>query len=119
MQFQVSTDSAITGSAQLHDKIEAELSDTLARFASRVTRIEVHLSDVNGPKQVGDDRHCTLEARIAGRQPVAVHHDAPSVMEAVGGAAEKMERSLERLFGKLRDQQGRTPASGHGDEAPE
>jgi len=44
---------------------------------------------------------CLLEARLAGRQPVAVTDAAATVEQAVDGAVRKMRRSLDSTLGRL------------------
>lgn len=112
MQVQVRTDNNINGSAGLIENVEAELVDALSRFGNQITRVEVHLSDVNGPKSVGDDKNCLLEARLAGRQPMVVNHEAATVRLAIDGATEKLERALDHVLGKLNDRKGRTSFAG-------
>ena len=112
MKIQVHTDSSIEGSAGLTQHIESVVSDTLDRFGEQITRVEVHLRDVNGPKVAGDDKRCLLEARLAGRKPTVVSHDAPSVNAAIEGAVTKMERSLDSLLGRLRRRKGRESYAG-------
>lgn len=107
MQVQVSTDNNINGSAALIDNVSADLTEALSRFGDQITRVEVHLRDVNGPKAVGDDKSCLIEARIAGRQPLVVSHEAPLVRQAIEGATEKLERALDNLLGKLGERKGR------------
>ena len=112
MQIQLNTDSHVQGSESLAGWVEKELSDKLARFRDHVTRIEVHLSDVSGAR-VGDrDKRCLLEARLAGRQPVAVSHDAAKVADALHGAADKMLRALDSALGRARDAHGRDTIRG-------
>jgi len=55
-----------------------------------------------------------LEARIEGRQPIAVTHQAASLDQAVDGAAGKLTRLIESDLGRLRDQwrRGTAPTSG-------
>jgi len=115
MQIQISTDKSINGGAGLTEHVENELETALGRFGNQVTRVEVHLSDVDGPKGKGDDKHCLLEARLAGRKPVVVNHQGPTINAAVDGAARKLEKSLDAQLGKLRQRKGR-PSFG-GDEA--
>jgi ribosome-associated translation inhibitor RaiA len=67
---------------------------------------------VNGPKSAGDDKSCLLEARLAGRQPLVVSHKASSLRQAIDGATDKLERSLDGLLGKLSDRKGRASFSG-------
>ncbi|MGD9633747.1 MAG: HPF/RaiA family ribosome-associated protein [Pirellulales bacterium] len=107
MQVQVRTDNNINGSAGLIEDIESELSDMLDRFGNQITRVEVHLRDLDGPKKTGDDKSCLLEARIAGRQPLVVSHEAATVRQAIDGASQKLERALDNLLGKLSDRKGR------------
>lgn len=107
MQVQVSTDNNINGSAGLIEDVEAELKESLGRFGSQITRVEVHLRDLNGPKGAGDDKSCLMEARLAGRQPLVVSHEAATVRQAIDGASEKLERALDHQLGKLGDRKGR------------
>jgi predicted transcriptional regulator of viral defense system len=73
--------------------------DLLDRFADRITRVEVHLSDVNAQKG-GQDIRCVVEARAAGLDPVAVDDTAEDVERAVRGAAGKLQRALDSRLGK-------------------
>ena len=86
--------------------VEQELSRTLTRFENRLTRVEVHLNDANSHKGGAQDKRCVIEARPNGLDPVSVSHDAGSEEESVRGAAAKMERLLDSLFGRLSDQAG-------------
>ncbi|MEP6860703.1 MAG: HPF/RaiA family ribosome-associated protein [Deltaproteobacteria bacterium] len=101
MKIQLNTDKNIDGTEGLARIIEAKVEEGLRRFSDQITRIEVHLSDESGPKTGGDDKRCLLEARITGRQPMAVTHHAPSVDLAVDGAIEKLEHAITTALGKL------------------
>jgi len=107
MQIQVNTDANVQGRDSLTNWVSAELSDKLQRFRDHVTRIEVHLSDASATRVGETDKRCTLEARLAGRQPVAVSHDAAKVADALHGAMEKLQRKLDTLVGRARDARGR------------
>jgi len=82
------------------ERVREEVERALDRFADRITRVEVFLQDVNAGKG-GDDKQCTLEARPRGLDPVAAEHMAAVAMEAVTGAAGKLERMLNTRFGRL------------------
>lgn len=82
------------------EAIRAEVETALERFASRLTRIEVYLTDVNGSKG-GVDKRCLLEARPRGLQPVAAESIASETEEAVVEAIGKLERLLDHHFGRL------------------
>lgn len=100
MHIQINTDRHIAGRESLARSVEDTVRDTLARFGERITRVEVHLSDVNSHKAGGRDIRCVMEARPAGLQPLATHHQAGLVDDAVQGAAEKLERALDSVFGR-------------------
>ena len=112
MQVQVNTDNNIQGRQALVEKAEAMIGSALEHFGSRITRVEVHLSDENSAKSRGDDKRCMLEARPAGHQPVVVTHVAATLEQALEGAAEKLERLLASTFGRLDEHKGRTSFSG-------
>ena len=102
MLIQISTDSNIQRHEELVPQVEAVVRDALDRFSQQITRVEVHLSDVNSDEKLGtNDKRCLLEARLAGLQPITVSHQAPTLEQAVDGAAEKMKHSLISTLGRL------------------
>ena len=112
MQVQVHTNHAVRDADGFAGRIEAEVRETLGRFNEQLTRIEVHLSEINGHKPGANDKRCVMEARPAGHQPVAVTHESVSWDEAVARACEKLEASLAKMSGRLGQRKGRTPMSG-------
>lgn len=114
MQIQLNTDTRIQGVDSLAAWVESELKGKLARFRDQITRIEVHLSDVNGARVGGEEKRCLLEARLTGRQPVAVSHNADKVADAVHGAADKLLRALDTALGKSRQVKGGESIRGEG-----
>lgn len=111
MQVQFNTDESVEGHDALAHHAETVVRKALARFTEQVTRVEIHLSDVNGQKAGDNDKRCLMEARIAGRQPTAVTEQADSLHQAIDGAAQKLKRSLDSTLGKLADQRHRAPAT--------
>ena len=103
MQVQVHTDSSVHGSDNLTQAVEAAVEGAVRRWTQRITRVEVHLSDVNRHKGGADDKRCVMEARLGGLQPIAVTHTSGTLPEAIDGAAEKLKKSLENLLGRLND----------------
>jgi ribosome-associated translation inhibitor RaiA len=106
MQVLVNSDHHITGSESVTERVQAIVEATVDRFADRLTRVEVHLSDVNGPKHSDRDKRCVMEARIRGAKPVAVAHEAPTLIEAIEGCADKLERALDHTLGRLSETAG-------------
>ena len=111
MFVNVHTDNHIKGSDDLTRRVEDEVIATLERFGDQVVTVEVHLHDENGQKH-GIDKRCVMEARLSGLQPIAVTHMAETLDEAIDGAAEKLERSIEHTVDKLGHHKGRTSFGG-------
>jgi len=101
MKVHLNTDNHIQGDELLAQHVEQVVEETLARFGDRVGRVEVHLADVNGGKSGSGDKHCTMEARVDGHQPIAASADAENVRAAINGAAKKLLRVLDSSLGKL------------------
>lgn len=103
MLIEVNTDNHITGSAELSAEMEATVEAALSHFSRQITRVEVHLGDVNGKKGGDDDIRCMMEARLEGRPPAAVTHQAGTLSDAAEGAAGKLKAHLESILGRLSD----------------
>jgi hypothetical protein len=67
MQIQNNTDDATSGGDALTELVEAEVNTHIGRFDKHITRIEVHLSDLNADKAGNSDKRCVIEARLEGR----------------------------------------------------
>ncbi len=109
---QVNTDNHVQGADTLTEWAQRELSQRLARFRDHITRVEVHFSDINAARGGAQDKRCVLEARLAGRQPLAVSHEADTVADAMHGASDKLLRALDTALGRARDAQGRETIRG-------
>src|SRR5436305_9349715 len=101
MQVLVNSGHHIRGSGSVSQRVEAIVFASVDRFADRLTRVEVHLNDVNGAKHGEQDKRCMMEARVAGLAPIAVTNHAASLVDAIEGAGRKLERALEHAFGRL------------------
>ena len=118
MLIHVTTDNHIQGREPLLREVEASLQGSLARFAPQITRVEVHLSDENGKKAGENDKKCTLEARLAGLQSVAVSGNGVNLDRAISTAVDKLAHMLDHKLGKLGDRKGRTSYAGNTDGQP-
>lgn len=112
MQIQLNTDNHIQGRERLAAYVESELTEALGRFEPQITRLEVHLNDVNGPKSGSDDKRCLIEARLAGMKPIAVTQFGENLGDALQGAVRKLKTSLDRTLGRLSDAKTRTAFGG-------
>ncbi len=101
MYIQVNTDRNIEGHQALNARVSGVVEDALSRFSDHISRVEVHLSDVNSNKKGGDDdMRCMVEARIKGRQPIAITHHAATVDQVVDGAVDKLVSLIETTLGR-------------------
>lgn len=100
MQIQLNTDKHIAGSPLLLDHVQKTLEHELRHVAGDVTRVEVHLNDLNSSKTGGDDKRCQLEARVAGIHPISVENRASSIHVALKAAAEQLARAVKTSLAK-------------------
>ena len=107
MQVQVHTDDHIHGGESLAQWIQDESGTRLARFRENITRLEVFLTDVDAGKSGAEDKRCRIEARVAGRQPVAVTAEADKMATAFISAVDKLTRALDAALGRVKDRHGR------------
>jgi len=104
MIVQVHTDANIQSSPALKAQVEALVAATVGRFGDRVSGVQVHLGDENSSRKGGsNDKRCMMEVKLNGRPPVAVVQQAATIDQAMNGAAEKLERSIANMLGRLND----------------
>ena len=101
MQIQINSDHHISASPELAARIQSMVRDALERYSDRITRVEVHLNDLNSVKGGSNDKRCLMEARVAGFGPIDANHEADSLDLAIDGAMEKLERAIEHKLGRL------------------
>jgi hypothetical protein len=106
MQIQINSDNVLKVGAVTIAELETRLKEQLARFANRLSRLEIHLKDINGPSAGARAVHCTLEARPNGLDPQSVESSEATLDQAVSSAIAKLTTSLERSFGKLSNRKG-------------
>ena len=108
MQIQVNA-ADVDNSDAIELRVEEEVNHALNRFTDRITRVEVHLRNLNGPKH-GIDKRCKMEARIAGLDPLVVEQDADDLYEAIHRAAKKLERAVKHQIERHEEHKQRTSA---------
>lgn len=102
MNIQLNADKNLSIHEMFGSKLKELLEDELDRYSENITRLEVHLSDENGPKKGKDDKRCMLEARLRGKQPIAVTELSDTHENAVHGAIDKMKNALNTIVEKMR-----------------
>jgi len=101
--IQIHADNQIDSDSERDSRLEEQIRQRLARFEGRITDVEVHVSDVNGPRGGNADLRASIEARVNGIAPVAAIDEGDTVDRAVIGAAKKVVRALDHQLGKLND----------------
>ena len=99
-KIQVNSDQTIDVDATLTSFIEEEVGRILDRFTKRLTRIEVHLSDIDNRKTGKADKRCFIEVRPQGHRPLSATAKTTATEASVREAAGKMQRSLTAFFGR-------------------
>ena len=112
MQILINIDHNITLTENSTSALETLVETALAHFASRLTRVDVHLSDQSAGRSTGNDIRCLLEARPEGLDPQLVTDDASSVDVALRGALHKMLHALETDYGRLDQHKGASSMGG-------
>ena len=110
MQVQINTDHNVEGHEALAAHVSGVVKSALGSVSDHITRVEVHLTDESAHKSTQNDKRCVMEARLQGRQPIAVTHHAATLHQAVDGAADKLTRLVESTVGRMRDQRNRASA---------
>jgi hypothetical protein len=100
MKIQVNSDKTVHVDATLSQFVEVTADRILGRFATKITRVEVHLSDVDSQKTGHADKRCLIEVRPTGDRPVSASAQTTKTESAVAEALGKMQRSLTTLFGR-------------------
>jgi ribosome-associated translation inhibitor RaiA len=100
MKIQVNSDKTIDVDANLTRSIEDEVTRVLGRFATKLTRVEIHLSDVDKKKMGQADKRCLIEVRPMGARPLTASARDTKMSTSISGALAKMQRSLTTFFGR-------------------
>jgi putative sigma-54 modulation protein len=76
--------------------IERRVRMVMGRFGSKIERVSVRISDVNGPRG-GVDKLCRIETRFWGRLPVVVEDAAVDLRQAIDRSIRRMGRATSRV----------------------
>lgn len=101
MTIQFNTDNYIDGNQELTNQLSERITKGLKKYEGKITRVEVHLSDVNANKPGQKDKRCMMEARVAGIKPIAVSSYDNYIEQAVKGALIKLSSAIDSTLGKI------------------
>jgi hypothetical protein len=103
MLILTNTDNHVDANDSVVRLAKSDLERSLERYASEITRIEVHFHDADADKAGANDKQCMLEVRLRGYDPMAVTTTGATLAAAYHGARDKLVRTLERRFSKRRE----------------
>jgi Sigma 54 modulation protein / S30EA ribosomal protein len=104
VRIQINSDKNVAVDTRVIQFVRGEVNRFLKRFASKLTRVEVHLSDINSHKFGVNDKRCVIEARPARHRPLSAANRAQTVRQAVSGALTKLRSGLATFYGRLERQ---------------
>lgn len=93
----------MTPTPALEDHIETRVQSAMRPFTGRLTRVEVHVADLNAHKSGPDDKRVVLEARPAGMDPISVESRGSDLYAVVRAASKKLRDVLSRTTERERD----------------
>lgn len=84
--------------------VRDEVDGRLGHLTDRLTRVEVHLRDDNSPSKSSlNDKRCLMEARPAGRKPLAVEQTGNDLYHVIRDAASKLARAVQRSLDREKE----------------
>lgn len=92
-----------------HAESKARLAVGL--FGEKIRRIDIFLSDVNGPKG-GEDMVCKVKVAAAKKSIILVQEKSETLRDAINTCMHRLKRSAARKFSKVIDHK-RMPVSMH------
>jgi hypothetical protein len=102
MTIQINTDHNVYENESEITSLKKLVQSSLEKYSEHITRIEIHLSDENGNKKGVKDKRCMLEARLEGRQPIAVVSYENTIVEALSDAIKKITSSLNTILEQIK-----------------
>lgn len=106
MQFLFNSDNQIDGDTDMAERVEGMVRTKLSRIEERLTRVEVHVRDVDGPRSGANDKRAMVELRPAGLSPISGSEEAGTIEAAVARAADKALAAFDRQIGKMTTRKG-------------
>lgn len=87
-------------SKKLQSHAEEKLRLELGAFTRKIRRVDVFLSDVNGPKG-GEDMVCKVKISAFGTTPIVVQEKSVNIYEAISVCSHRVKRTVARKFDRV------------------
>ncbi|HEX8877364.1 MAG TPA: HPF/RaiA family ribosome-associated protein [Phycisphaerales bacterium] len=92
-------DGSIKTTDAMRTFVHQRLAAALGRFEERIRRVEVRITDENGPRG-GVDKLCRVTATIAGAGPLMIEKRASDFYEAIARATNAVKQNVVRRVSK-------------------
>lgn len=99
----MNTDKTLSGDSETQEYFTSQVKESLKKYQSHISRIEIHLKDENGIKDGVDDVSCLIEARLNGRKPIAITSQADTKEHAFSAAVRKIEGAIGSVLGRIQN----------------
>ena len=100
MQVEIRRKSIVV-TEEIQTYIKRRLSFALGRFASRISRIKVHIEDTNGPRG-GIDKHCTLVVQMKSGGAIVLEENGAELPSLIDLASDRLGRCVQRALERRR-----------------
>lgn len=101
MEIYLNSDNATDLDHDFTSVVDERVTERLeARFGSRLTRVEVHVRDIDGTTNGPEGIEAQIEARPANGAPIVVKERADEPMKAINSALGTLVSRLDSVFGK-------------------
>ena len=88
------------------DTIAKHIDAALERFAGRIRRVTICLSDTNGPRG-GADKDCSIAVQLVRGKTVRVRRSDSSLLAAANLAVDRVSQAVRRELERRRKKSGR------------
>ncbi len=84
----------------LAEHVDAKIRLALGLYREKIRRVDIFLSDVNGPKG-GEDIMCKIKIKADGHAPLIAQATATSIYDAMNICSQRIKRSVSRRFDRV------------------
>jgi hypothetical protein len=105
MLFQFNSDNYVHGDTTTETRVQSLVEARLRYVQHRLSRVEVHIGEINGPRG-GVDKRCAVELRPNGLDPITATDTADTIEQAAAGAADKALIAFQRVIGRTTTRKG-------------
>lgn len=105
MLFQFNSDNQVDGDSEAEARVQTVVETRLRNVQHRLSRVEVHVGEINGPRG-GTDKRCAVELRPNGLDPITATDTADTIEQAAAGATDKAVVAFQRILGRTTTRKG-------------